>query len=302
MGAGFSKEKDKQPDGFDTFTRSSAYQMVPHKGEREFIVSSDHREWTLTPAGKWRGDVTLSTGDQRVKAQGKNTFTIPAQASITFKVTGNTTGPAHFSLETAGAPAEAQHLMISVLPTRRRDITISSIKFDMFTQNPMSRSEIFNQVSVVSKLYLKQANVELIDSQGYVDEMEFPLENLGDPIILGTYFKLRMKKHVGAMRNRVSLIYGWDFEEDSDPNREETVRGDTFPLLGLCFVDTRRDTLRQVASTTAHELGHAFDLGHEDNDQTNIMAPGPSSTKIRFNARQIEALNGFNPSLDTLVF
>jgi len=299
LAVGFSKIEKRVPDGFDTLTRGS-YQMVPLKGTREIIATSDHREWTLRPVGKGRGDVTLSTDDPKAKAQGKNTFAIPAQTSVIFKFTGNTNGPAHFSFETAGAPLEAKGLMCSVLPTRKRDISIHSIKSDMFTKNPLERSEIFNLVATVSKLYLTQANVELIDSQGFVDEMEFPLENLGDPIIIDASFRLGMKFRVGSFRNRVSLIYAWDYEQDPDPNREEIVFGTTFKFLGMCFVETRRPTIRAVTSTTAHELGHAFDLGHEEGDKTNIMTPGPGIERIRFNARQIETLNGFNPSLNSL--
>lgn len=299
MAVGFSKIEKRVPDGFDTLTRGS-YQMVPLRGTREIIATADHREWTLRPVGKGRGDVTLSTDDPNAKAQGKNTFAVPAQTSVIFKIAGNTNGPAHFSLETAGAPLEAKSLMCSVLPTRQRDISIHSIKSDMFTQNPLDRAEIFNVVATVSKLYLTQANVELIDSQGFVDEMEFPLENLKDPIIISAFFRLRMKERVGVARHRVSLIYAWDFEQDSDPNREEVIFGTTFQFLGMCFMDTRRPTLRAVTSTTAHELGHAFDLGHEEGDPTNIMTPGPGIERVRFNARQIEALNGFNPSLKSL--
>lgn len=299
MGVGFSKDPKKVPDGFDTLTRGS-YQMVPLRGTREVIVTTDNREWTLRPAGKGRGDATLSTSDQNAKAQGKNIFVVPAQTSVIFSLSGNTTGPAHFSLEPAGAPLEAKSLMVSVLPTRQRDISIHSIKLDMFTKNPMDRAQIFNRVAIVSKLYLAQANVELIDSQGFVDEMEFPLENLGDPIIIGAFFRLRMKKRVGSLLNRVSLIYAWDYEQDADPNREEVIFGTTFKFLGMCFVETRRATDREVTSTTAHELGHAFDLGHEEGDPTNIMMPGPGKERIRFNARQIEVLNGFNPSLNSL--
>jgi hypothetical protein len=251
---------------------TTRYQMVPFKSTREMSVSVQG------------GNVRVATTNPDVVRIGP--FGSDAPWPLIFREFGSDEKTEHmFSLHGVGVGRAL--VVVDDFDGKRLDTLVVSVKRNIVKKYQLLRlqdihrttnrtaDELMAIMFNVSKLYLKQANVTLL--QEHAPNVLYIPEDLGDPIdikltpdIFASWLAKRVADDlngVGATKQDFTIVSTWNLADGAD----DKIAG-VDPAYGtVMFCADQADMIAfHNSSLFAHELAHAFKCMHRT-DPPNLL-------------------------------